>query len=130
MDLVSIVLAVIFLIAIYLLFQRFMTNDTENYDQPPEEIDIDGDVNGYDSTKLTVDVDQSSNQKDKEVVKETVYTQDYYPWWRSTRWWNYDGWLYQKPYYNYWRRPYYYNYWYSGRPLIIGGKRYYKRQYW
>jgi hypothetical protein len=128
MDLVSIVLAVIFLIVIFLLFQRFMMNNTENYDQPSDDVDVDVDVNGYDSTKITVDVDESN--KNKDVVKETVYTQDYYPWWRSTRWWNYDGWLYQKPYYNYWRRPYYYNYWYSGRPLIIGGKRYYKRQYW
>lgn len=61
---------------------------------------------------------------------EVVYTQSYYPWWRSTRWWNYDGWLYQKPYYNYWRRPYYYNYWRSGQPLIVGDKKYYRRNYW
>ena len=62
--------------------------------------------------------------------KQVVYTQDYYPWWRSTRWWNYDGWLYQKPYFNYWRRPYYYNYYFSGRPTIVGGKRYYRRNFW
>lgn len=121
MDLASIAMAIIILIIVYMIFNRFMNN--EDYDQA-ENVNI-----GYNSNKQIVSVD-IDEKIPKESVKEVVYTQDYYPWWRSTRWWNYDGWLYQKPYYNYWRRPYYYNYWYSGRPLIIGGKRYYNRQYW
>jgi len=72
----------------------------------------------------------TTHDSGRAATSEVVYTQDYYPWWRSTRWWNYDGWLYQKPYYNYWRRPYYASYWRSGKPLIVGGKRYYRREYY
>jgi len=54
---------------------------------------------------VTPTVAANSDEVPDAKVKEVVYTQDYYPWWRSTRWWNYDGWLYQKPYYNYFRRP-------------------------
>ena len=64
--------------------------------------------------------------KDTQIEK---YTNDFYPWWRSPRWWNYDGWLYNRPYYNYWRRPAYYNMWFSGNPIRIGGKTFYKTEY-
>lgn len=121
MDTKSVVIVVLFLALAYFVFVKFY--------QPEKALleALEGEAEG----KKTVSaVEGSGPAVPGQTVKEVVYTQDYYPWWRSTRWWNYDGWLYQKPYYNYWRRPYYYNYWYSGRPLIIGGKRYYHRQFW
>jgi hypothetical protein len=39
----------------------------------------------------------TTHDSGRTAKSEVVYTQDYYPWWRSTRWWNYDGWLYQRP---------------------------------
>lgn len=83
MDILSIALAIFFLVVAYILFDRFMDNSEKEEENNPNHENV------------------SADQK----VKEVVYTTDYYPWWRSTRWWNYDGWLYQKPYYNYWRRP-------------------------
>lgn len=112
----NIVIVLLVLLVLYVVY-RYVVAPVEGIATPPEVVSED-----------------ASLRKDEpgagETKSEVIYTQDYYPWWRSTRWWNYDGWLYQKPYYNYWRRPYYYNYWYSGRPLIIGGKRYYRRNYW
>lgn len=126
----SIALAIFFLVVAYILFEKYFGNGDdqretlENKAIPIASGTESEEYGGGGQSKVVADEVPDS------TVKETVYTMDYYPWWRSTRWWNYDGWLYQKPYYNYWRRPYYYNYWYSGRPLIIGGKRYYKRNFW
>lgn len=79
--------------------------------------------------ELTEEPVEESIKIDEKDTQKEVYTHDFYPWWRTPRWWNYDGWLYNRPYYNYWRRPSYYNMWYSGNPIIIGGKRYYKTSY-
>ncbi len=91
MDFVSISIAIFFLVIAYVTFQRFM-NDSERLD----------DVQMVDTTSgsvpaVTPTVAANSDAVPDAKVKEVVYTQDYYPWWRSTRWWNYDGWLYQKP---------------------------------
>lgn len=121
MQLVTVALGVFFLIFVYLLLDSFNRQNTmKNY----------GDLVTADGMAIKEQPPGTDLKSGRDAVSEVVYTQDYYPWWRSTRWWNYDSYLYQKPYYNYWRRPYYYNYWYSGRPLIIGGKRYYRRRYW
>jgi len=96
-----------------------------------ERIDVDSkaltsstnDVIGYNGEIIA----PNSVDPDSPTVREVVYTQEYYPWWRSNRDFAVDGWLYQKPYYNYWRRPYYYNYYMSGRPVISGGKLNYNR---
>jgi len=129
MDLLTIALAIFFVVMSYVMFDTYMnkvdgTEDTSRafYSSAPTT-----------STPQMHSAPPSGARNNDAVAdesaKEVIYTQDYYPWWRSTRWWNYDGWLYQKPYYNYWRRPYYYNYWYAGRPLVIGGKRLYKRRF-
>lgn len=120
MDLISLAVAILFLMVAYLVFDKFIRDDSEE--------SLDSKILG--GVIPSGDQSESKSKDDKVTVSEVVYTQDYYPWWRSTRWWNYDGHLYQKPYYNYFRRPYYNNYWLAGKPLIIGGKRYYKRQFW
>lgn len=114
MKIIHIVLAVLCFIVAYIIISQMKQVETVNTIPAP--------ITTNNTTTAT------ALPGDDETQNETVYTQDYYPWWRSTRWFNYDGWLYQKPYYNYWRRPYYFNYWLSGRPLIIGGKRYYERK--
>lgn len=125
MDILTIAIALFIFMMSFIIFDKYINKECL-------EQKMDNSI----ETPITEQSDKSivkqsdDNELGDDTVKEVIYTQDYYPWWRSTRWWNYDGWLYQKPYYNYWRRPYYYNYWYAGRPLIIGGKRYYRRQYW
>lgn len=102
MDLVSISIAIFFLVIAYVTFCRFM-KDPERLD----EVQMVDSTSSTPSTPPEVSATLASNSDaiPDAKVKEVVYTQDYYPWWRSTRWWNYDGWLYQKPYYNYFRRP-------------------------
>lgn len=119
MELYTIALGVFFLVFVYLLIDSF-----QNQQNMKDYVGLES------SGSVPTPPGQKMSGNDRTAVSEVVYTQDYYPWWRSSRATNVDGWLYQKPYYNYWRRPYYYNYWYAGRPLIIGGKRHYRRRYW
>lgn len=99
------------------------TNYSEKFDEKAPTLSVLGDspdTIGVEGTEL------ETTPPDTQIEK---YTHDFYPWWRSPRWWNYDGWLYNRPYYNYWRRPAYYNMWFSGNPIKIGGKTFYKTDY-
>lgn len=145
MDLLSVALALFFLVVSYILFERYIQGD--NYERitqdgapmmgNPEAVggvmaepgnpETNGGAGGMVADVMTSASNGSVGESP--LVREVVYTQDYYPWWRSTRWWNYDGWLYQRPYFNHWRRPQFANYWSEGRPLIVDGKRYYKRDF-
>lgn len=94
-------------------------------------------VKFYEGNAAVESFEEDDNTSVKMIIAEepgcttrSKYITDMYPWWRSTRWWNYDGWLYQSPYYNYWRRPQYYNMWINNKPHIIGGKRFYQRSFY
>lgn len=88
MDMLSVSLAIFFLIVAYILFDKYMGTDR-----------VTREALGENASPAEVGENSSGKESANEdgTVKETVYTMDYYPWWRSTRWWNYDGWLYQKP---------------------------------
>mgnify|MGYP003148235247 CR=1 FL=1 len=97
MDFVSISIAVFFLVLAFVIFQKYLGDEPEMLDgsavvqtaatgQPGESV----------STIAKV-LASNTEEVPEDKVKEVVYTQDFYPWYRSTRWWNYDGWLYQKP---------------------------------
>ena len=120
MDLLSVALALFFFMVTYVLYDNYMNS------QSSELLDTNSTTlpKGY----LAPDEIHPA-LAEGDTTTENIYVQSYYPWWSSARQWNYDGWLYQMPYYNYWRRPSYYNYWSSSAPLIIGGKRVYKRDY-
>ena len=92
MDVTNIAMAVFFFALAYIMFSKYIFGE----DDETKSVVV---------PLLPKKNPEKSDQVTPDSVKEVVYTQDYYPWWRSTRWWNYDGWLYQKPYYNYWRRP-------------------------
>ena len=137
MDILNIALAMFFFMVTYVCFTSYVNGPPVGFmgrhGNPVEKLESELLPAGYaapdERHPATKGLGAPIKKGDGQTTKEVIFTQDFYPWWRSTRWWNYDGWLYQKPYYNYWRRPNYYNYWYSGRPLIIGGKRYYQREY-
>lgn len=136
MDALNIALAMFFFMVTYILFKNCIDSPNANHIEgyrSLERLELDPNESGStdpdERLPMTKGVGSSLDKSDGQTTKEVIYSSSYYPWWRSTRWWNYDGWLYQKPYYNYWRRPQFYNYYYSGKPLVIGGKRYYKRDY-
>lgn len=72
MDPLSIASAIFLLSITYLLFVKFFKVD-------------------HDNTK------ENFVQSDIVSDQTTSYTRDFYPWWKTPRWFNYDGWLYQKP---------------------------------
>ena len=88
MDFVSLSIAVFFLVLAYIVFQKYIGDEPEQLDGNPTALTADAGVSVAPANTEGIP---------DEKVSETIYTQDYYPWWRSTRWWNYDGWLYQKP---------------------------------
>jgi len=122
MDTLTLVIGLFFLGLLFVLMQGNKKVETldDNGKMDPANI----------ATRKDLGFSGTTYDSGRSAASEVVYTQDYYPWWRSTRWWNYDGWLYQRPYYSFWRRPYYHNYWSSSKPQIIGGKKYYKREYY
>ncbi len=108
-TMLNIALALFFFMVSYILFDTYINQADNSVGMEEEGEPFNGDdtivtdslVNEVDTVRSKL-ADQKPGEGD--TAKEVIYTQDYYPWWRSTRWWNYDGWLYQKPYYNYWRR--------------------------
>lgn len=112
---VSITAVIVFLTIAWVIYVKFYEGKgTENF----EETDLTA-VNMY-----------VTDQESPDCVTRSKYITDMYPWWRSTRWHNVDGWLYGAPYYNTFKRPQYYNYWINSKPTIIGGKRYYQRSFY
>jgi hypothetical protein len=112
---VSLTAIIVFLTIAYVIYVKFYEGKgTENFEETDETA-----VN-----MLSID------QESPDCVTRSKYITDMYPWWRSTRWNNVDGWLYNAPSYGYWRRPSYYNYYVTSKPTIIGGKRFYQRSFY
>jgi hypothetical protein len=112
---VSITAIIVFLIIAHFTYVKF-------YEGKPKE--------NFEETDATAVNMLTIDQESPDCVTRSKYVTDMYPWWRSTRWWNVDGTLYNTPYYSMYRRPQYYNYWISSKPTIIGGKRFYQRSFY
>lgn len=95
MDFVTISIAVFFLVLAYVVFQKYLDDEPEMLDGKSATTIVAN--QGVRSPPGVTAAPLNSESVPDEKVSEVVYTQDYFPWFRSTRWWNYDGWLYQKP---------------------------------
>ena len=105
MNVLNLALAAFFFMVTYILFCNFLSGDVdanpmEMLEDTPLPTGYAGPDERHPATKGVGSAIKKDNKNKKgagHTTKEVIYTQDYYPWWRSTRWWNYDGWLYQKP---------------------------------
>jgi hypothetical protein len=109
---ISISAIIAFLVIAYVIYVKFYEGHTESFEEE-------------DATSVKMIMTDTPD-----CVQRSKYVTDMYPWWRSTRWTNVDGWLYSAPFWNYWRRPQYYSAWINSKPTIIGGKRFYARSFY
>jgi hypothetical protein len=101
MDILHIALAIFLFVLSYIFFTQYIgTCGSESFDNQDD----------YNKALQTLGVNTPDDGPDPDVApqektpgegelgKDTVYVENsYFPWFKSTRWWNYDGWLYQKP---------------------------------